>query len=235
MALYLAANPNAWLQPEYVDGNYNAGNFWIPRGATVDAKWGLPPFWKNDTTFYTSEDVRKTDIFGYAYPETQYWIFSSEEKWRNDVRNTIQRLYSNSARAALTGSFADIDSFGHGSKHGHTFVDWTIVAKASIDMPASFNARFFLVGNSSDRLTEIGMWARMMTEDPRGGVWKARQVTRKANCVRSTEKSLTNIQSLTSSLLDQVMGSQLQSLEPDVVVPYLKNHLRWEVYAVCVL
>ena len=78
MALYLAANPNTWVQPEYVDGNDNVGNFWIPRGATVDALWGLPPFWKNGTTFYSSEDIRHTDILGYAYPETQHWTFPSE-------------------------------------------------------------------------------------------------------------------------------------------------------------
>ena len=235
MALYLAANPNTWIQPEYVDGRDNVGNFWIPRGATIDASWGLPPFWKNGTTFYSSEDVRHADILGYAYPETQHWTFPSEEKWRNHVRGTIQRLYSNSARATLMNSFADTGSLDHIIEQGNVFIDWVIEAKASFGMPASFNARFSLVGDlSSDQRTKIGMWARMMTADDEDDSWKTRQAIRKAKRKHSVDPNLTSIQSLTSSLLDRIASGRLRSLEPDVVVPYLKDHLMWEVYAVCI-
>lgn len=132
-------------------------------------------------------------------------------------------------------SFEGTSSLGHIIEQGNAFIDWVLEAKASIGMPASFEAKFSLVGEfSSDNSTQIGMWARMMTEDHEGGSWKTLQATRKARRGHSVNRDLTSIQSLTSSLLDRIMSGRLKSLEPDAVVPYLKDHLTWKVYAVCV-
>ena len=234
MALYTIANPNIWLQPESIDANVNRSTFWAPKGTTVDANYGLVPFWKDENTFWTSEQVRNNDVFGYAYPETQYWNFLTDEEWRNDVRGTIQKLYPSSARATFTNAIARGSDLSHLVEEGNTFVDWAIEAKASAkEMPASFKAHFSLVGDfSSDKSIEVGMWARMTTGDHDKGAWKDHQRARREKRHSTMDQSLSNTQSLTSDLLTQIADSKLESLDPTVVVPYLKRHLTWNVFAV---
>ncbi|KAF1975697.1 Di-copper centre-containing protein, partial [Bimuria novae-zelandiae CBS 107.79] len=234
MDLYITANPGSWLQPEYVDGIKNFSTFWSPVGTTIDASSGLPPFWKDENTFYTSEDVRRTDIFGYVYPETQYWKFATEEKWRNDVRGTIQRLYPHSARETLMNAMAGGSALTHVLEDGDTFIDWVIEIKASAqEMPASFNAKFFLVGGfSSDESIPVSTWTRLTTQDPETSARKGREAAVAEKRYSTIDHGLSSTLILTSTLLEQVMAGELESLDSDVVVPYLQERLRWKVYAV---
>lgn len=234
MALYTAANPDVYLQPQYVDGQSNSNNFWIPKGATTNADWGLKPFWKDNTGYWTSQDVRNTDIFGYAYPETQYWKFDSDEQWRNDVRGTIEMLYPNSARNTLINAIASGGNLAATIQGDNSFVDWTIEVTASgMEMPSSFSAQFSLVGLfSSDPSTHVGAWTRMMSEDRETGTWVDHQAARKKKRDSTIVRNLSSTLALTSNLLDEVTAGNLGSLDADVVVPYLKAHLTWNVYAV---
>lgn len=200
----------------------------------LDANYPLPPFWKDDDNFYTSEDVRSSDIFGYAYPETQYWNFNSTDEWRNDVRATIERLYPSSARSTLNKAIASGSDLTNVVGDGSTFIDWNIEVKASAsEMPMSFSAKFSLVGDfSSDESIPINTWTRMMGEDHESGARKIRQAERKTKRHSTIEQNLSSSLSLTSSLLDQVTNGRVESLDPDVVVPYLKAHLTWNVVTV---
>ena len=234
MALYQAANPNSWLQPEYVDGDKDASTFWIPKGVTIDTKWPLPPFWKGENTLYTSEDVRWTPGFGYAYPETQYWKFPTEDQWRNDVRGTIQKLYSNSVRMTLTAALNSGDTLFQLPMDDSTFLDWSIETSISIaKMPKSFKVEFSLKGDSpTDQETRIGMWVRMTSADQEESESRDEQAAYEADIRNTAHRSLSNHQSLTSGLLDRIKDGRLQSLNPDAVIPYIKDHLAWNVYAV---
>ena len=54
----------------------------------------LAPF--NDATgqtFYTSDNVRSTETFNYAYPETQRWAYPSDSAYQASVQTAVQTLY----------------------------------------------------------------------------------------------------------------------------------------------
>ncbi|KAJ4296308.1 hypothetical protein N0V90_006353 [Kalmusia sp. IMI 367209] len=237
LALYTAANPDVWLEPLAVNSVNNIPNFWIPPNAVTDANYPLPPFWKDEQTFYNSEDVRSTDALGYAYPETQHWNFASADDWQNDVRSTIQRLYPNNVQTTLTNAILSGSELSSVVEEGDMFTDWTIEARASVaEMPSTFQAKFSFTGDfSSDESTQVGMWPRMMPESHEPDAWKVRQAERKARRGSTPDQSSSSTIALTSSLLDRIAAGKLENLSPDAVVPYLKNHLTWTVYAVGLL
>lgn len=70
-------------------------------GATESITTGLTPFWESPGSFWTSEGVRKTGTFGYAYPETQSWNFSTPQQYSSNIRATIRQLYGGSNLATL--------------------------------------------------------------------------------------------------------------------------------------
>lgn len=70
-------------------------------GATESITTGLTPFWESPDSFWTSDGVRKTGTFGYAYPETQSWRFSTPQQYASNIRATIRQLYGGSNLATL--------------------------------------------------------------------------------------------------------------------------------------
>lgn len=70
-------------------------------GATESITTGLTPFWESPDSFWTSEGARKTGTFGYAYPETQSWKFSTPQQYSSNIRATIRQLYGGSNLATL--------------------------------------------------------------------------------------------------------------------------------------
>ncbi|KAK6362700.1 hypothetical protein TWF730_000156 [Orbilia blumenaviensis] len=52
----------------------NYGTFAIERGSKINSTTPLPPFRKaGGANYYSSDDVKSTKAFGYAYPETKDW------------------------------------------------------------------------------------------------------------------------------------------------------------------
>src|SRR5262245_19887291 len=231
-AIYQAVHPDRWIEPSKVVGT---GNFWIPDGTTVDPTWQLQPFWKDGQSFYTSNDVHDTAVFGYAYPETQAWNYASQDEWRAAVNSSVAQLYSPSARAMLNSNSASSGVDFTYLLKDDSFIDWTIKMKASaLHMPSTFRIVVSLTGDfSSDPITEVGQWMKLMpAEHDNNPEWKARQAEQKAKRFSSLDQTLHGTVSLTSTLLDQIAARKLKGLDPSQVVPYLKDHLRWKVLGV---
>lgn len=211
--------------------------FWIPANATTDASYGLPPFWKNENEFWTSNDAYRTDALGYAYPETQYWNFPSDEEWRNNVKGLIESLYPNSARTTLVNAIATGNTLKHTVDQNSTFTDWVIQVKASVTkMPSTFKAMFSLVGDfSSDEPTEVGVWMRAAMDGSEPGASSIHQIQRKAQRPSTVDDGLSRAIGITSPLLEAITAGKLENLDPEVVIPYLQTHLTWNVYAVRLL
>ncbi|KAF1959254.1 tyrosinase [Byssothecium circinans] len=228
--LYQAVHPESWMAPA---SSMDSGNFWIPNHVTLDADMQMQPFWRDKSSFYTPNEIRETSVFGYVYPETQRWNYASEQEWRTAVNASIALQYSTSARSVLTsGCQTSGQSLTHLLKDD-TFTEWTTKVKASsLDMPPRFHVTFSLVGTfSSDKSTEVGIWVQQMITKYEKNAWKARQMEQKAKRYNSLEKNLEGTISLTASLLDQISGGNLKSLEAVDVVPYLKAHLTWKTFA----
>src|SRR4030088_476099 len=102
--MWQALYPNSYVEPE----PSTSGTFTRIAGDTEDGSSPLTPFWKNPSTFHTSQSARSTQDFGYAYPETQSWNFSSPSAYQQDVKAAINRLYGTTVprpRGFATQSF----------------------------------------------------------------------------------------------------------------------------------
>lgn len=96
-AIWQALNPNSYVTPRRATQPTVTTNV----GATESSTTGLTPFWESSNSFWTSEGVRKTGTFGYAYPETQSWKFSTPQQYSSNIRATIRQLYGGSNLATL--------------------------------------------------------------------------------------------------------------------------------------
>lgn len=96
-AIWQALNPNSYVTPRRATQPTVTTNV----GATESITTGLTPFWESSDSFWTSEGVRKTGTFGYAYPETQPWNFSTPQQYNSNIRATIRQLYGGSNLATL--------------------------------------------------------------------------------------------------------------------------------------
>lgn len=184
------------------------------------------PFWSSSASFWTTNQVKDTAVLGYAYPETQRWNFDSDEAYRASVNATVAQLYSSSVRARLTAGVSKASALGN-LLVDDTYVDWNVqIQGASSTLPATFIAKFFLVGDfSSDIATDVGAWTVLMSSDHHVQVEK----NKRASMLRMDMKGMV---SLTESLLDHIVLGKLASLDASDVVPYLKDKLTWKVQAV---
>ena len=230
LALFQVMHPETWFEP----ADSGSGGLWAPAHITVDANWGLQPFWKNEHSFYTSYDVRDTAVFGYAYPETQAWDYASEDSWRRAVTAYVAWTYPMGARSMLTENGAE--SAG-GLSHlltNSTFTDWSIAITALTKrLPGTFHVEFVFAGiSSADADTAVvGQWMQLMPQGTNED-WKSYGAESKTKRFSTLEPTKNGTVSLTMSLIDQVAAGQLASLDVDAVVPYLQGHLGWRVTGV---
>lgn len=90
--MWQAINPNT-----YVTGQAASEDTVTTAEGTIEnVRTPLTPFWKNPDEFYTSTDVRRTERFGNAYPETQPWNFQSTRDYQASVRTAFRNLYGGS-------------------------------------------------------------------------------------------------------------------------------------------
>lgn len=98
--MWQAINPNTFVtgQPASQDTVTTA------EGTIENVRTPLTPFWKNPDEFYTSTDVRRTETFGNAYPETQPWNFQTTRDYQASVRTAFRNLYGGSNLAFILAS-----------------------------------------------------------------------------------------------------------------------------------
>jgi tyrosinase len=222
--MWQVVHPDVWMVPESIGPT---GNFVLADNQIVDGNTPLSPFWKSPDAFWTTNDARNTTVFGYAYPETQSWIYVSDAIHQQAVNTTISQLYSTSARAMLTGHESGIGGNLQSFNVDDSFTDWTInLEVVASSMPSSFLVQFSFVGDfSSDPVKDVGMWTVLMA-DMKGSQAEAAKLKRTS---RSGKKLMGSV-SLTANLLDCITAGTLESLEARDVVPFLKAKLSWLVW-----
>ncbi|OTB03798.1 hypothetical protein M426DRAFT_12300 [Hypoxylon sp. CI-4A] len=86
----------------YVSRQVSVEGTYITEANTYeDVKTPLAPFYKDSTNFWDSEGVRTTKTFGYAYPETQDWLYNNDAKYRESIVENLKKIYPE-------GSFAEL-------------------------------------------------------------------------------------------------------------------------------
>jgi tyrosinase len=222
--MWQVVHPDIWMVPESIG---STGNFYLADNQIVDGNTPLSPFWKSPDAFWTTNDARDTTVLGYAYPETQSWIYVSDAIHQQAVNTAISQMYSTSARAMLTAQEGGIGGNLQSLNVDNSFTDWTINLEAvASTMPLSFLVQFFFVGDfSSDPVKDVGMWTILMA-DMKDDQAEAANLKRTS----TSEKKLKGSVSLTANLLDCITAGTLESLEARDVVPFLKTKLTWFVW-----
>jgi tyrosinase len=98
-AIWQALNPTSYT----INQPAGDGTFAISASSTETDTTPLAPF--NDASgqaYWTSDGVRNTETFNYAYPETQRWMFSSDSDYMNSVQNSVNQLYGGVANQFTT-------------------------------------------------------------------------------------------------------------------------------------
>lgn len=81
-------------QEAWVTTKTSSFGSWVTAAGTDEGlNTPLAPFYKDATSFYTSDDIRDTVKFGYAYPETQSWKFTSKDEYRRDIERQLDAIY----------------------------------------------------------------------------------------------------------------------------------------------
>ncbi len=103
-AIWQALNPDSFMSPR--PAPYST--FSVTSGASQSKDTPLAPFWdKSGTKFWTSAQIKDTAAtFGYAYPETQSWKFSTVAEYQADIRQTVGALYGTNVFANFVANVA---------------------------------------------------------------------------------------------------------------------------------
>ena len=77
-------------------------------GEFEDRTTPLAPFWdKSGTEFWTSDEIKNSALFGYAYPETQKWRYQSTEAYREALRQSVTALYGTNVFTEFVANVAE--------------------------------------------------------------------------------------------------------------------------------
>ena len=208
-ALWQTANPDKFMTPA---SSGSMGTFAIPDNIDLTEDTPLAPFWNGPSTFWTTRQLRYTETLGYAYPESQRGNLTDAELMAQ-ARTAIVKLYSPFARGALSPRLVvkrqDVQTDLSFLSRNGTYTDWTI--RASAVGCFAFNMRVSL-------RNPVATWSVLISGD--------------MGSTAATRSTVSAVIPLTSVLLGEIQCKELASLNPEDVVPYLKQYLSWEVYNV---
>ncbi|KAF2750570.1 Di-copper centre-containing protein [Sporormia fimetaria CBS 119925] len=208
--LFTTLHPSTRITPQAT----NTSNMWIAPGSTLDATTPLLPFWRTDTEFWTTEMVYDETVLGYAYPESQYWLYSTKEEWRESVRKRVGELYYERTREMLdpvrkdgkVGALAGVLDQGGGYK------EWDLRVSGSRRTGSGGGVLGVEIAGR-----EVGMWTGL------GGGGNREDVGGSGGLVE-----MQGMVPLTAALLEEVQAGRLRSLEKGDVVRFLRGRLGWK-------
>ncbi|KAM7216111.1 Common central domain of tyrosinase domain containing protein [Rhypophila decipiens] len=92
-AIWQDLQPNSFMSPKPAPYPSTFSTNWKQ---TEDRNSPLIPFWDNTgSKFWTSEEIRNsTTTFGYAYPETQEWLYSGNNTaYQASIKSAVSKMY----------------------------------------------------------------------------------------------------------------------------------------------
>jgi tyrosinase len=91
------SKPESWVSTK----KSNYGSWVTLESDDEDLDTPLAPFYKDNDNFWTSDDVRDTTKFGYAYPETKSWSFANADDYRKYIEQKLRALYPSGSLATM--------------------------------------------------------------------------------------------------------------------------------------
>ncbi|GAB7366278.1 hypothetical protein MBLNU230_g7835t1 [Neophaeotheca triangularis] len=194
--------------------------FTIPEGTILDVDTPLQPFHSDtDGNFYTSRTARRTDTFGYTYPELANNANSSA------VRSAINRLYGSSAGSSSLSRRSLPAPQGKQRQYQANVLSQKHALNGSY-------AIYLFMGDAPATSSEWSTAPNLVGTHAVFGALTSDQATQAPwNAIRTHDKNVivTGTIPLTSTLVDKVVSGELACLEEADVEAYLKQQLTWRV------
>jgi tyrosinase len=224
-AMWQALNPDSYVTK--MENPY--ATFTYEGGFTADEKTNLTPFHRNDAgRFWTSEDIRDTNVFAYTYPELVDLGDKGKEKLTARVKalygpdampqkrsmeeDGVQLTKRDSARIAGAPNFSGKRQYIANIK----------VHKFGLD--GSFSVYVFL---GDDCGNDAKAW---MTESSFvGSVGMLSQAGVAAADTQKLNQVANGAVPLTAALEAKVRVGELESMHEEVVAKYLQERLGWRI------
>jgi tyrosinase len=181
--------------------------FTTSAGTIQDGNTPLTPFHDGETAFWTSNNVRATQVFGYEYAET---VNSAGTNTRQNVITAINTLYGNSN----TNQRRDLSQ-------NHTHYEWLANIKVK---KHALNAPFFIHAF-------IGPF------DPNPFSWSFEPNLVASHCVFLKASNVSAVDDvfvsaaipLTTALQDNIVKGALKSLDPADVTDFLGKNFQYRL------
>jgi tyrosinase len=143
-AMFQALYPDSYVEDEPTSD----GTFTEKPGSTETVTSDLTPFWKDSSTFHTSESAKATVPLGYAYPETQSWNYSTQALYQKSVRAALKKLYgtTTSSSGAIPlpplGSLTAAPGFreGNGTANGKSILRPVVSREINVEESSKSSA-----------------------------------------------------------------------------------------------
>ncbi|KAG9042400.1 hypothetical protein FS837_010910 [Tulasnella sp. UAMH 9824] len=244
-ALWQALNPNIWV----TEGPGVSGTFTLPASALQNKDTDLPPFWNGAISFWDSKDCREYQTkLGYTYPEFIGLNINDKSAVQAAIRAGTRHNFAFAAAAApaVSASAAELVDETPATQAAPaaamraqapvpapptdsaeaTFTDWT--ARIHVNKYAagcSFSVLIFLGPVPED----LAQWCTSESYVGAQHVFTNSQAEQCENCRNTAEAQIEGFVHLNNAIAAR---SGLDSFDPEVVEPYLKENLAWRILKV---
>jgi tyrosinase len=220
-AMWQVLNHNSYVAPE--PARYNT--FTNSAGQTQDVNSPLTPFHKDMSgDFWSSEDVRGTETFGYSYPETANYAGGNST---SQVIEAINRLYGPIASASSQLDRRSLPSHNSGNaSSGLRSWEWTAnirVQKYALAVP--FYIHIFIGPFNSDPFS----WSFEANLVGTHFVFVKAFSTFNAPCHCDSDQLVGATIPLTDSLVKNINQGGLKTLDPNDVNPFLAKSMSYRL------
>lgn len=218
-AMWQILNPNSFVVPE--PAMYST--FTESVGQTQDANSPLAPFHRDQAgDFWTSDGVRNTETFGYAYPETQ----TNGVDTTQQVIVALNTLYGPAATTPKKRNSRGLFQGDGTADPGNLRTEW--IANIRVQKYA-LNAPFFVhvfVGSFSE---DPFSWSFEPNLAGTQAVFVKAASSIPASCNCNPDQMVAATIPLTDSLRQSVAAGLLKSMDVDDVTTFLAEHLSYRI------
>ncbi|KAI9806999.1 MAG: hypothetical protein M1833_002657 [Piccolia ochrophora] len=221
-AIWQAIYPNSYVTSQSTP----FGTFTIAPGSMENVNTPLTPFRRDNAgNLYTSASARNTKTFKYTYPEVKDWGVSASQLTAN-TKAAVKALYDPTNQFTPRG-LSELEeravpkyTVGSNLKKGQDYREWFInfeVDKNELDQP---NFIHFFLGSFTDDAKQWSFDKNLV------GTHASFTIQ---NTTDAREAIVLGSFPLTRKLVAAAASKAIDSLDPEVVKPYLEKNLAWRV------
>jgi tyrosinase len=210
MAMYQARYPDTWVE----DAEQYTGTFAVAKGSVLGPASPLAPFHMNALgDMWTSTTSRNWTSFGYTYPELE------NNPSNATLTSSINQLYKPQTQGLNNTNITIPATDGNNTNVTTQATDYLCEVKMPTDIKISYSVRVFLGEPSTNPVD----W-------PTDDNYVGQLATMSSPRINSSVIVTGNIV-LTEKLAQKHASGELESLDKETVMTYLKKNFSWRIQA----